>query len=240
MCCHSNYRGDLGPGNWCATCPNGLSKEWVHRSGNRSNNARLGRHVQGLVLMNGVQFSTMTIGLTIVHWAVFSYKLRYIVGFWLVEMAISINQKPTIYRNLYEKTGPQPRAASRAYFGPLFQCWPDFVGISFSLVTRVQGLPWSCAGNLYHLYCSRAWLETWFTLDVLSGQTAARWTCRHLAVAQNASWCFIITAPVSFSIAEIIACHGFKHGPASHALSHGCGDVCRTSNLLKTLRYDIL
>ena len=30
----------------------------------------------------------------------------YIVGFWLVEMAISTNQKPTIYRNLYENTGP--------------------------------------------------------------------------------------------------------------------------------------
>ena len=38
--------------------------------------------------------------------AVFSYKLRYIVGFWLVEMAISTNQKPTIYRNLYENTRP--------------------------------------------------------------------------------------------------------------------------------------
>ena len=38
--------------------------------------------------------------------AVFSYKLRYIVGFRLVEMAISTNQKPTIYRNLYEITGP--------------------------------------------------------------------------------------------------------------------------------------
>ena len=38
---------------------------------------------------------------------VFSYKLRYIVGFWLVEMAISTNQKPTIYRNLYENTAPE-------------------------------------------------------------------------------------------------------------------------------------
>ena len=38
--------------------------------------------------------------------AVFSYKLRYIVGFRLVEIAISTNQKPTIYRNLYENTGP--------------------------------------------------------------------------------------------------------------------------------------
>ena len=38
--------------------------------------------------------------------AVFSHKLRYIVGLWLVEMAISTNHKPTIYRNLYENTGP--------------------------------------------------------------------------------------------------------------------------------------
>ena len=37
---------------------------------------------------------------------VFSYKLRYIVRFWLVEMAISTNQKPTIYRKLYENTVP--------------------------------------------------------------------------------------------------------------------------------------
>ena len=37
---------------------------------------------------------------------IFSYKLRYIVGFGLVEMAISTNPKPTIYRNLYENTGP--------------------------------------------------------------------------------------------------------------------------------------
>ena len=35
---------------------------------------------------------------------IFSYNLRYIVGFWLVEMAISTNQKLTIYRNLYENT----------------------------------------------------------------------------------------------------------------------------------------
>ena len=37
---------------------------------------------------------------------VFSYKLRYIVGLGLVEMAISTNPKPTIYRNLYGNTGP--------------------------------------------------------------------------------------------------------------------------------------
>ena len=33
-------------------------------------------------------------------------QLRYIVGFGLVEIAISTNPKPTIYRNLYENTGP--------------------------------------------------------------------------------------------------------------------------------------
>ena len=35
---------------------------------------------------------------------VFSYKLRYIIGFGLVEMAISTNPKPMIYRNLYDNT----------------------------------------------------------------------------------------------------------------------------------------
>ena len=46
---------------------------------------------------------------------VFSYKLRYIVGFWLVEMAISTNQKPTIYRNLYENTGPVIDSTHRSW-----------------------------------------------------------------------------------------------------------------------------
>ena len=36
----------------------------------------------------------------------FSYKLRYIVGFEFVDIAISTNPKPTIYRNLYENVGP--------------------------------------------------------------------------------------------------------------------------------------
>ena len=40
---------------------------------------------------------------------VFSYKLQYIVGFGLVEMAISANPKPTIYRNLYDNTDPTVR-----------------------------------------------------------------------------------------------------------------------------------
>ena len=35
-----------------------------------------------------------------------SNELQYIVGFGMVEMAISTNPKPTIYRNLYENTGP--------------------------------------------------------------------------------------------------------------------------------------
>ena len=46
---------------------------------------------------------------------VFSYKLRYIAGFWLVEMAISTNQKPTIYRNLYKNTGPVKQPWLRSY-----------------------------------------------------------------------------------------------------------------------------
>ena len=50
---------------------------------------------------------------------VFSYMLRYIVGFWLVEMTISTNQKPTIYRNLYDNTGRELYIHSSTQ-GPVF------------------------------------------------------------------------------------------------------------------------
>ena len=53
---------------------------------------------------------------------VFSYKLRYIVGFWLVEMAISTNQKPTIYRNLYENTAPASHVVKRRVVDKLCSC----------------------------------------------------------------------------------------------------------------------
>ena len=33
-------------------------------------------------------------------------KLQYVVGFGLVDMAITTSPKPTIYRNLYENSGP--------------------------------------------------------------------------------------------------------------------------------------
>ena len=54
---------------------------------------------------------------------VFSYKLRYIVGFWLVEMAISIstNQKPTIYRILYEYTPPDIITIKALYSHTIFE-----------------------------------------------------------------------------------------------------------------------
>ena len=38
--------------------------------------------------------------------SVFSYSVRYMIGFRLVEMAIPTNLKPTIYPNLYENTDP--------------------------------------------------------------------------------------------------------------------------------------
>ena len=36
----------------------------------------------------------------------YSRTSYYMVGFWLAEMAISTNQKHTIYRTLFENTGP--------------------------------------------------------------------------------------------------------------------------------------
>ena len=38
---------------------------------------------------------------------VFSYNLRYIIGIGLVEMSISTNPMPMIYRNLYKNTAPE-------------------------------------------------------------------------------------------------------------------------------------
>ena len=60
----------------------------------------------------------LSLGIIWIHWTLtlhfsdsmcqsaFSYKLLYIVGLGLVEMAISTNMKPTIYHNLHENTGP--------------------------------------------------------------------------------------------------------------------------------------
>ena len=50
----------------------------------------------------------------------FSYKLRYIVGFGLVEMSISTNPKPTIYRNLYENTDPDLHYMGSSHITSLF------------------------------------------------------------------------------------------------------------------------
>ena len=49
---------------------------------------------------------------------IFSYKLLYIVGFRLVEMAISTNPKPMIYRNLYLSC-----KAINYYVSPLRERW---------------------------------------------------------------------------------------------------------------------
>ena len=54
-------------------------------------------------LLIPVRFGRQIIG------SIFSYKLRYIVGFELVEKAISINSKTTIYRNLYKNNDPGER-----------------------------------------------------------------------------------------------------------------------------------
>ena len=48
----------------------------------------------------------------------------YIVGFWLVEMAISINHKPAIDRNLYENTTPDTH---------IYLLWITLTSISLSI-----------------------------------------------------------------------------------------------------------
>ena len=59
---------------------------------------------------------------------VLSHKLRYIIGFGLVEMAISTNPKPTIYRNVYENSG------HGAQYIPVGLNQPDTAFCSFHFV----------------------------------------------------------------------------------------------------------
>ena len=56
--------------------------------------------------------------------SVFSYKLQYIVGFWLVDTGVSTNQNPTMYHNLYENTGPD------IFF---YKPWPHDQRVFFNL-----------------------------------------------------------------------------------------------------------
>ena len=81
--------------------------------------------------------------------AVFSYKLRYIVGFWLVETAVSTNQKPTMYRNLYENTAPGLIGKILVFTSiPTHTMhWP---GVVFMLGQRLRRIPFAgCQSSLY-------------------------------------------------------------------------------------------
>ena len=74
-----------------------------------------------------IRMTSLIAGSHVYHWSpgpVVSYKLRYIVGFWLVEMAISTNQKPTIYRNLYENTDPDWQTDEAERRSRCFRRWP--------------------------------------------------------------------------------------------------------------------
>ena len=60
---------------------------------------------------------------------VFSYKLRYIVGHGLVQMAISTNPEPTIYRNVYENGAPEELVSVTQHSGHIHHHPGDFHAI---------------------------------------------------------------------------------------------------------------
>ena len=70
---------------------------------------------------------------------VFSYKLRYIVGFWLVEMVISTNQKPMIYRNLYENT--DLKQMWLRHYKPIKICY-CYISLTVSLTFVIMVQKW--------------------------------------------------------------------------------------------------
>ena len=71
-------------------------------------------------------------------WSVLSYELLYIVGFGLVEMAISTNQKPTIYRNLYGNTDKRRFLCNVNTARILFPC--DLNAIHINVLTIISML----------------------------------------------------------------------------------------------------
>ena len=84
---------------------------------------------------------------------VFSYRLRYIAGFGLVEMAISTNPKPAIYRNLNENTGPGVSSASRVMpSSQLHTLWGPLICLCF-----IRRNSWQMrVPDVGVIFCSRA------------------------------------------------------------------------------------
>ena len=67
---------------------------------------------------------------------VFSYKLRYIVGFGLVEMAISTNPKPKIYPNLYDNTSLGDYCSTPRYF--FWVSFFDFINYAGEVIKYIN------------------------------------------------------------------------------------------------------
>ena len=129
---------------------------------------------------------------------VFSYKLRYIVGFWLVEIAISTNQKPTIYRNLYENTAPAAELLLLVPFG-----------------CRLTLLP---AIRPYHIICersneTRALAQSRLSFVPTSQKPSHRW-----ANADPRFW----SSPDLWP--ELVVSHGGVHAAAEHCGRSACNE----------------
>ena len=85
--------------------PESRENYYYNSSPKKNENSRILNFVKSPKIRNLRKFKHAKINWsTVWHRARILVQLRYIVGFWLVEMAISTNQKPTIYRNLYENT----------------------------------------------------------------------------------------------------------------------------------------
>ena len=82
---------------------------------------------------------------------IFSYKLRYIVGFELVEMAISTNPKSTIYLSLYENTRPRLQLSITGFLknaSVTWQCEP--LSAQLSQLRENLKIPTMVLGEIPH------------------------------------------------------------------------------------------
>ena len=100
---------------------------------------------------SNINLESQTVLLCIVSGPVFLYKLRYIVGFWLVEMAISTNPKPTIYRNLYDNKGDTYPWSSHSIYGVARHC------VRYTLLPGLSCIVMDTYSNLLSSLTEKGW-----------------------------------------------------------------------------------
>ena len=158
-------------------------------------------------------------------WALFSYKLRYIASFGLVEMSISSNPKPTIYRNLCEMTGPDTRAnfQTKSIIG---YCISGFVRVIPILSTFVIACIYLVYWYMDHLtnLIELDWIELNWIAPVLLRSMVCWWRANNFIVKMCDL--YIISSPYRVTSICIQLLWDTSVSNYAHTLRHPIIKIC--------------